>query len=49
MSYKFKKIRYLISLIEFVEGVKVPFEHFEDWSLEKIEKKIEFYDYVSYK
>ncbi|WP_189654333.1 hypothetical protein [Bacillus thuringiensis] len=46
---RYKKVLYLMSLIEFVEGVKIEFNYFDEWPIEKIDNKIEFYEYVSEK
>ncbi|USL89534.1 hypothetical protein vBBcePLY3_00023 [Bacillus phage vB_BceP_LY3] len=44
-----EKLKHLIELIEFVEGVKIEFNYFDEWSIEKIDNKIEFYEYVAEK
>jgi hypothetical protein len=46
---RYKKILHLITLIEFVEGVKIEFNYFDEWPIEKIDNEIEFYEYVSEK
>ncbi|MEH7239884.1 MULTISPECIES: hypothetical protein [Bacillus] len=46
---RYKKVLHLMSLIEFVEGANIEFNYFDEWSIEKIDKEIEFYEYVSEK
>ena len=46
---RYEKINHLIKMIKFVEGEVVPFEHFSNYTDEKIDKEIEFYGYVSEK
>jgi hypothetical protein len=44
-----EKIKRLVELIEFVEGVEVDPSTFNNWDEGKINDELDFYDYVSNK
>lgn len=39
-----QKIKFIIESIEEFEGVTLPPEHFKDWSDEKVDRELDFYD-----